>query len=360
VRPIASRALGLARALKGRDAPARALAIADSRRFVRACFLSSAMRTGLLGLMRGGCTFSDLALKSGSARSDRLEAWLAIGVELGELAQRGDRYVVVGRRARALADGNALLTAHYRSMLEYQVGPYADLSDLLGSRPGEGRDDLGLHARTIAEVSLAAAPFIVPFLRTTVSETRPGRALDVGCGTGVYLRALLDADPLIRVEGIELAQEVASETAARLLADGLSDRAEVHTGDVRDWELTSGRAFDLITLCNNVYYFGRDERVALYRRLGGLLARDGRLLVTTMTWPGSTASAHLHFMLCCQAGSAGLPQDGEIEADLALAGFEVLDSQRLVPTEPFFGITARRLATQGATPVSQKRRSPSP
>ena len=46
-------------------------------------------------------------------------------------------------------------------------------------------------------------------------------------------------------------------------------------------------------------------------------------------------------MLCCQAGTAGLPCDGEIEADLRIAGFDVIESARLVPTEPFVGITAR-------------------
>ena len=155
------------------------------------------------------------------------------------------------------------------------------------------------------------------------------------------MRALLEADPLIRVEGIDLAPEVAHETAARLRADGLSDRAVVHAGDVRDWEPPSGGAFDLITLFNNVYYFPRDERVALYRQLCGLLAPEGTLLVATMTTPGSVASAHLHLMLCCQAGSAGLPRRGEIGSDLRAAGFEVVDERRLVPTEPFVGVTAR-------------------
>jgi len=341
VRPVASRALGLVGALKGPHAVATVLAVADSRRFVRACFLASAVRSGLLPFMRTGCAFHELGERSGSARPDRLEAWLAVGVELGEIRRRGDRYVAAGRRARMLSGGNALLASHYRSMLEYQLGPYADLSDLLGSQPLVGRDDLERHARTIAEVSLAAAPFVVPFLRRTVEHASPERALDVGSGTGVYLRALLDADPRLRVEGIELAPGVASETAARLRDDGLSGRAVVHVGDVRDLA-PSGRGFDLVTLCNSVYYFARDERVALYRQLGELLAPDGILLVATMTWPGSVASAHLHLMLCCQAGSAGLPRGGEIEGDLRTAGFDVFEAQRLVPTEPFVGIAARR------------------
>ena len=97
-----------------------------------------------------------------------------------------------------------------------------------------------------------------------------------------------------------------------------------------------------MTLCNSVYYFPREERVALYRHLGDLLVADGVLLVTTMTWPGSVASAHLHLMLCCQSGSAALPGRGEVEGDLKAAGFDLLTSEPLVPGEPFVGITARR------------------
>jgi SAM-dependent methyltransferase len=317
------------------------LAIADSRRFVRACFLASAAQSGLLPLLRTGCALEDLVAQSGSTRPDRLEAWLAVGVELGELRRRGDRYAVVGRRARVLASGDPLLGAHYRSMLEYQSAPYSELSALLGSGASDGRDDLERHAGTIAQVSLAAAPFITPFLQKAVESMRPKRVLDVGCGSGVYLRALLDADPQLRVEGIELAPDVASETAERLRAEGLSDRATVHTGDVRDFEPPAGRPFDLVTVCNSIYYFDPNERVALCRRLSRLLARDGILLVTTMTRPGSIASAHLHLMLCCQSGAAGLPAGGEIEADLRTAGFDVLESLRLVPTEPFVGIIAR-------------------
>ena len=341
MRPAASRALGLAAAFRGPHRVAAALAVADSRRWVRACFLASAVQSGLLPAMRTGSTLAGLTSRTGATRVDRLESWLAVGEELGELRRRGDRYFVAGRRARALSGGSSLLEAHYRSMLEYQIGPYRELADLLVSEPERGLDDLDLHARTIAEVSLAAAPFVVPFLRKTVEQAAPEHTLDVGCGTGVYIRALLDIDPVMIVEGVELSAEVASETAERLGKEGLSRRATVHQGDVRTFEPPGGHGFDLVTLCNNIYYFAREERVALYRRLGSLLVPGGSLVVTTMTHPGSIASAHLHLMLCCQSGSAGLPRRGEIESDLRVAGFEAIVSERLVPTEPFVGVSGR-------------------
>jgi uncharacterized protein (DUF362 family) len=112
--------------LQGRPS-ARALAILDSRHLVRTLFLSSAVRSGIITHLRSGRSVAELARLTGSRRPDRLRAWLQVGVDVGELRKRGDRYRVSGHRACALAAGDTLLVAHYRSILEYQVGPYAEL-----------------------------------------------------------------------------------------------------------------------------------------------------------------------------------------------------------------------------------------
>jgi hypothetical protein len=60
-----------------------------------------------------------------------------------------------------------------------------------------------------------------------------------------------------------------------------------------------------------------------------------------MTAPGSVAAAHLHFMLSCQEGSASLPGRSDLVADLAMAGYEIVEERKLVPTEPFVGVRAK-------------------
>jgi SAM-dependent methyltransferase len=102
------------------------------------------------------------------------------------------------------------------------------------------------------------------------------------------------------------------------------------------------RRYDIITLNNNIYYFDPGERVALYERLGRLLADGGELVIVTMLWPGSIASAHLHFMLIAQAGAAALPALSDLRRDLTSAGFATVEVDELVPTEPFVGLRARR------------------
>jgi SAM-dependent methyltransferase len=321
---------------------ARSLAIADSRALVRSMFLASAVQIDLLPCLRGGRRFPEIVTFTGCTRPERLRAWLSIGAELGELSRRGDDYGVRGRRSRALAGGDELLSAHYRSMLEYQVGPYGSLGQLLRSDVGEGRSDLSRFADDIAQVSLAAAPFVSSFVRHAVAEVRPANVLDVGCGTGVYTRVVLDADAHAHVEGIDLAESVIAGARDELDRAGYGTRVRLHVGDVRRWAVESASRFDLVMLLNNIYYFDQRDRAALYRAMGELLTDGGQLLIVSMLAPGSVAAAHLHFMLTCQAAPSSLPGRAEVEADLGTAGFRVVTNQVLVPTEPFVGLRAVR------------------
>jgi SAM-dependent methyltransferase len=346
---------------------ARALAIADSRAVVRSLFLASAVRIGLLDSLRdgpagrggraghaghggrggrggpAGLSFTEIAVRIGCLRFDRLRAWLDVGTELGEISQHGGRYQLHGRRARAIAAGDALLAAHYRSILEYQAGPYAELEALLRCAPGEGRADLDRYSDDIAQVSTAATPFIASYLTRVIGETHPARILDVGCGTAVYSTVAAGVDPQVQIDGIDLAESVIATARAQLRAAGLDDRIRLHTGDIRRWTPGPGIRYDLVLLLNNVYYFPAAARAALYRQLGDLLSERGHLVIASQTAPGSVASAHLNFMLTCQYGAAALPRAGELEADLASAGFEIADLQPIVPTEPFLAVRAIRL-----------------
>ncbi len=346
--PSRAQARGVLETIRAGHVPARALAIADSRAVVRSLFLASAVRIGLLdGLRedragRQGLSVAEIAAQTGCLRFERLRAWLDVGTELGEISQRRGRYRLRGRRARAIAAGDTLLRAHYRSILDYQAGPYDDLEALLRSGPGDGRADVDRYAEDIAQVSTAATPFIASYLTRVIGAARPARILDVGCGTAVYSKIAAGTDPLVFVDGIDLSQAVVDAARAELRSAGLDDRIRLHVGDVRRWAPGSGIRYDLVLLLNNVYYFPPGERTALYRQLGGLLSEAGQLVVATQTTPGSIAAAHLNFMLTCQAGAAALPRPGELEADLSSAGFEITDIQPIVPTEPFVAIAATR------------------
>jgi SAM-dependent methyltransferase len=325
---------------QGRVAP-KALAVLDSRSLVRALFLSSAVRFELLQHLVAERSADELAELTGASNPDRLRAWLQVGVELGELRRRDDRYRVSGRRARALARGDEFLTAHYRSILEYQVGPYAELDELLRGDASTGRDDLDRYADDIAKVSLAATPFVSSMVRRLVAELHPLRVLDAGCGSGIYTAVVLEADPRVRVDGVDLAESVIVRARAELAKTGHADRAELHAGDMLEWLDRSKERFDLVMLLNNIYYFDGTQRREIYRRMSARLTETGELLVVSMTTPGSIAAAHLDLMLRCQSGTASLPDVLDLRSDLIGAGYEVVEELRLVPTEPFVAFRAR-------------------
>jgi len=342
MRAIGVQLRGLVDTIRLGRVPARSLAIMDSRSLVRSMFLASAVQIDLLPYLRGGRSFSAIVDHTGCTRPDRLRAWLWIGSELGELSRRGEVFGVRGRRARALAGGDRLLIAHYRSMLEYQVGPYGSLDQLLRADAGEGRSDLSRYADDIAQVSLAAAPFVSSFVRRAVTEIRPENVLDVGCGTGVYTKVVLDADAHVHVEGIDLAENVIEAARHELERAGYGSRVVLHAGDVQRWVPESARQFDVVMLLNNVYYFDQRQRAALYQDMGEFLTERGQLVIVSMLAPGSVAAAHLHFMLTCQAAPSSLPGRAEIESDLRSAGFRIVANEVLVPTEPLIGLRATR------------------
>src|SRR5260370_1182402 len=92
---------------------------------------------------------------------------------------------------------------------------------LARSGAGHGRADLEQYADDIAEVSLAAAPFIASHLTRVIGQYRPARILDVGCGTAIYSTVAAGADPLVLIDGIDLAESVIDAARADLPRAGL-------------------------------------------------------------------------------------------------------------------------------------------
>jgi SAM-dependent methyltransferase len=321
---------------QGGSLAARALAARDSHTFVRGLFLSAAARLGMPEWLRGGgFRLADAVASSGATDPELVRAWLRVGVELGELRERAGVYRAAGARLRAMAGGDALLVDHYRSFTEYQSGVYAQLPRLL---TGATRDDLTDFAGTIAAVSRAAEHFVSTFVAEDLAGLRPASLLDVGCGSGVYLRETLRRFPSATGVGIDLSADVVAAARDNLAAWGLSARATVRQADVRSFD----GGFDLVTFFNCIYYFPGVQRAETLARARELLRPGGHVVVVTMVAPGSVAAAHLDLMLRVQRSPADLPSRPELLAQIRAAGFEVRTCRRVVPTEPYWGIVARR------------------
>ncbi len=129
------------------------------------------------------------------------------------------------------------------------------------------REPAGYLFRTRLETALALC-------RRHVTE--PGRALDLGCGAGpaaIRLAALGH-----RVVGVDLSASMVDHARRSAERAGLSDRCRFIDGDFSSVALHPD-SFDLIVALGFIEYF--DEPVDVLRRMAGLLADGGRIVIQT-------------------------------------------------------------------------------
>jgi ubiquinone/menaquinone biosynthesis C-methylase UbiE len=87
----------------------------------------------------------------------------------------------------------------------------------------------------------------------------PGRALDLGTGTGVAAQAVARRFGSAEVVGVDLAPAMVAE-AERKLPEELAGRVRFETGDAAALRFPDG-AFELVTLANMIPFFDELARV---------------------------------------------------------------------------------------------------
>ena len=268
-------------------------------------------------------------------------AFLRLGVVLGELRCRAGRWSLHGWRSKALAVPQAdTMRAMVQEAIRYDAAVYAGLDQhLRGAPPG---DYLKATGAVIARASRLVEPVLAPLLRSLVAERRPRRILDVGCGTGVYLiHAATAGDPQLTGLGVDLDATVVGLTRQRLADAGLAERFDVRHADIRTVELPAA-SFDLVLLFQNIYYFAEDERPGLLRRLHGLLAPSGALVLASLFAGRSLAAVHYDLLFRATAGCAPLPRRQEFDRQLRDAEFSTTRWVQLMPLGSFHAVLVER------------------
>jgi SAM-dependent methyltransferase len=301
----------------------------------RVPFLAAAVESGILRLLaRGPVSLDRLATDLGAAPAlrDGLEAWLGLGVSLGELGLGPEGYRLRGRLARRLAkpehDATAALVVetarlHWRLIAETP-------ERLRAARPFTLADQDG---PLVARSSRSVEPFVGEAVDDAVPARGALRLLEIGCGSGIYIRRAAMRNPELTALGLELQPDVAAVATGNMAGWGLGSRVEVEVGDVR------GRApdasFDLVTLHNNIYYFPVAERVGLLRHVRAFLRPGGRLLLTTVCLGKGSAVDILSLWGAMTAGCGRAPGVAELIAQMQEAGFAPVRSKSLIPGESF-------------------------
>jgi protein-L-isoaspartate O-methyltransferase len=304
--------------------------------FYRLSWLASAASHGLLSrLAAGPLPFDRLAREFAPDPETHaaLRAWLGVGLRLGELESRPEGYALRGYLARRLADPeHDAVAALLEEVVRLHHALVVDTPALL--RRGQRWTLADQDGVLVARSSRAIEPVLFDAVDEVLPRTGAVRLLEVGAGSGVYIRHATERNPHLTALGLELQAEVAEVAAENLRRWGLAGRARIEKGDVR--ERPPEAVFDVVTLHNNIYYFPVDERVALFEHLRGFLEPGGRLLLTTGCQGGSLTMELLNLWGASTRGCGRLPEVDEMQEQMRRAGLVSVRAKRLVPGESFY------------------------
>jgi 4-hydroxy-2,2'-bipyrrole-5-carbaldehyde O-methyltransferase len=312
---------------------AQGLLLRDLTSWIRIEFLGTAVSLGMIEQLSMPRTTNEIASALGFSDPALLESFLALGESLGELRRDEDRWCLRGRRARALANpALAGMNGLVDEAVTYDADVYLALRRRLrGEPPG---DYLTTASATVARASRTAEVVLTPFVRALVRRRKPKRLLDVGCGSGVYLRAVAEASRTVTGIGIDVSGVVVEAARRNLAGWGIDDRFGIRDADLRAMPADLAGPWDLVLLFQNIYYFPPAERPAVLAMLRGL-APDGAVAVATViAGAGDPIAGHLDVVLRSTAGNYPLPSAREVSAALHEAGFAGVAEHRLALRQP--------------------------
>ncbi len=312
-----------------------------SNEFYRACFVSTAMSQGIYKNFVGGkTTLEQLSEKLNIvSNSEGLRAWLELGVSLGELKREGNEYEIKGKISRSLLkpenDGYAALLEeiakfHYDYVMDTPAMLKENKLFPFDEEPGE----------LVARSSRISEPFMFEAVDSVIPRQGVFQLLEVGCGSGIYIKRACELNPELRAVGLELQEKVADAARKNIGTWGLEDRVTIEHCDVRNYP--AGLKFDLITLHQNIYYFPVADRTALARHLIDYLKPGGQVLLTTACQGGGPAMQTVNIWVSTTEGYGPLPYPDKLCRQFKDAGFKEVRTKRLVPFESFWAFIAKK------------------
>lgn len=326
------------------DLRARVRATRDGQAAIRVHLVGAALESGVLdALAQEPLTTGELVGRLGVSNDKVFEPFLRTVAAAGLIAGGGSEPWRLTPRGSAVIEDD-LVRASYEVFAGFHTGLYREMPELLAG--GAARRDVVERGALIARISAAFEPFVLDVLTRTVLEHRPRRVLDIGCGAGLQLAAMLDAAPEAEGTGID-SDPGAAEIAQRTMIDrGLADRAHVLRADLQELSAQGaggplGGPYDLVLLANVIYYQPIGQRVQLFRDVAELLAPGGTVLVISTAATPDLVSRHFDLLLRAQQGEMELPDAGTLVGQLTDAGLIPGAPRRIAPGNPLVAVTAR-------------------
>jgi 4-hydroxy-2,2'-bipyrrole-5-carbaldehyde O-methyltransferase len=315
----------------------------ELKSFYKLTYLAALGETGLLHrLADAPATLDSLAEFCAAAGQGKeaLAAWLQMGVRLRCLSLRSGGYALHGlAKALARPENDAAV-----AMVQEVAGLHHKL--IADTIPRLRSGKLWTLADQDGELIARSSRILEPFQAEAIERMFPAcgalRLLEIGCGSGVYLRYAAGRNPSLTALGVELQPAVAEMARTNLRGWGLEDRVRIEAGDIRS--KAPAELFDIATLYNNIYYFPVEERVALLKHVAGFLKPGGFLLLTTCCQGGSLGVEALNLWGAATSGAGRLPAEDELIGQLRQAGYNPVKATNLTPGDRFLAFQAFRAA----------------
>jgi SAM-dependent methyltransferase len=309
------------------------------KHFYQLNYIVAARECGLFDLLSDAPkSFEQLAeayCKEDEAR-EALEAWLHLGVRLGYLRLSAKGYALRGlARKLALPKNDAMM-----AMLQEVAGLHSNLISQTPEKLRHGKlwslDDQ--DGAIIARSSRILEEFQIEAIERLFPVAGVSSLLEIGCGSGFYIKYAAERNPSLAALGLELQPKVADIARKNISEWDLNGRVRIETVDIR--LKIPDEHFDIVTLYNNIYYFPVEDRVSLLQHIKEFIKPGGFLLLITCCQGGSLGVEVLNLWGAATMNCGRLPTKNELVSQLHHAGFLEVQINRLIPGEEFYAFKA--------------------
>ncbi len=303
--------------------------------FYRLCFASSAASSGFLEIFsKGPVTFDDILSKfSQNPKSeDMLTSWLQLGIKLNEVESDGRGYKLAGFSKKFVLPEYDAYQAYAQEVVEMHHKIITKTPEMIKTNQRWNFTDHG-NGSVVARSSRTIEPLIFETIESFYPSSAPIKLLEVGCGTGIYIKHAAMHNQRLKAVGLELQKDVYEMASKNIEKWGVNDRVTLKHEDIRDYK---GEAnFDIVSLHNNIYYFDVSERLDLLKNVGKLLKPGGFIILTTGCQGGSPIVEVLNLWSVTTNGHDRLPSVSELKTQFSDSGFTGIKSKQLIPGDQY-------------------------
>lgn len=245
-------------------------------------------------LAEGAATTADLAART-ETDEGYVRRWAEAAFAFGFLDHDGGTFSLtdLGHAFRPSTPGTLMPFAVQSVLGAHMAERTAGLMKT-GERPGE---------KVLAERP-SILPWFGPMLETSFGalfeqqilpaldvfrelDARGGKAVDLGCGNGWYLRKLAARYPHVTGIGLDGFEENIHQASAAAAAEGLGDRLSFQAGDIHHFTIAEPVA---LVAMNRALHHVWDRKEQVFETLRNALAPGGTVVIWEPRWPDDLAA----------------------------------------------------------------------